>query len=79
MLFRSQEIQAAARDLPLERMLLETDAPFLAPVPKRGKPNRPGYVRHTLEFIAALRGLSPDELEAATDANTRRAYGLPTG
>ena len=73
----AQEIQAAARDLPLSRMLLETDAPFLAPVPKRGKPNRPGYVRHTLEFIAALRGLDPTELEAMTDANTRRAYGLP--
>ncbi|UBV42291.1 TatD family hydrolase [Deinococcus taeanensis] len=72
------DIQAAARDLPLSRLLLETDAPFLAPVPKRGKPNRPGYVRHTLNFIAALRDMDPADLERATDENTRRAYHLPT-
>ncbi|WP_221091121.1 TatD family hydrolase [Deinococcus aquaedulcis] len=71
------EIHAAAREVPLSRLLLETDAPFLAPVPKRGKPNRPGYVRYTLEFIAALRGLDPAELERATDANARRVYNLP--
>lgn len=70
------EIQAAARAVPLDRLLLETDAPFLAPVPKRGKPNRPGYVRHTLEFVAALRGMDAATLEQATDANTRRVYGI---
>jgi len=73
----AREIQDAARTLPLDHLLLETDAPFLAPVPKRGKPNRPGYVRHTLEFIAALRGLDPAELERVTDGNARRVYGLP--
>jgi TatD DNase family protein len=71
------DIHAAARTVPLDRLLLETDAPFLAPVPKRGKPNRPGYVRHTLEFIANLRGLDPAELERMTDANARRVYRLP--
>lgn len=71
------EIQAAAREVPLDRLLVETDAPFLAPVPKRGRPNRPGYVRHTLEFVAALRGMSAEDLERATDENARRAYRLP--
>ncbi|WP_019588467.1 TatD family hydrolase [Deinococcus apachensis] len=73
----AREIQEAARTVPQDRLLVETDAPFLAPVPKRGKPNRPGYVRHTLEFIAGLRGLDADELERVTDANARRVYGLP--
>ncbi|MBZ9750029.1 TatD family hydrolase [Deinococcus sp. HMF7604] len=71
------EIHAAAREVPLSQLLVETDAPFLAPVPKRGKPNRPGYVRYTLEFIAALRGLAPAELERSTDENAQRVYGLP--
>ncbi|MGI8747636.1 MAG: TatD family hydrolase [Deinococcus sp.] len=70
------EIQAAAREVPLERLLVETDAPFLAPVPKRGRPNRPGYVRHTLEFVAGLRGIDPAELERVTDENARRVYRL---
>ncbi|MEW6422350.1 MAG: TatD family hydrolase [Deinococcota bacterium] len=73
----AREIQEAARTLPLDRLLVETDAPFLAPVPRRGKPNRPGYVRYTLDFIAGLRGLDPAELEHATDANARRIYRLP--
>ncbi|WP_425147809.1 TatD family hydrolase [Deinococcus sp.] len=73
------EIQAAAREVPLDRLLLETDAPFLAPVPKRGKPNRPGYVRYTLEFVAALRGMDASELERVTDENARRVYGLGSG
>ena len=72
----AQEIQAAAREVPLDRLLVETDAPFLAPIPRRGKPNRPGYVRHTLEFVAALRGLDPAELERITNENARRAYNL---
>lgn len=70
------EIQEAARTIPLERLLVETDAPFLAPVPKRGQKNRPGYVRHTLEFIAGLRGMDAAELERVTDDNARRVYGL---
>lgn len=73
----AREIQEAARAVPLDRLLLETDAPFLAPVPKRGRPNRPGYVRHTLEFIAALRELAPTELEEVADHNARKVYGLP--
>lgn len=69
-------IQEAARFVPLERLLVETDAPFLAPVPRRGKPNRPGYVRYTLQFLAELRGVSENDLEEQTDANARRVYHL---
>lgn len=72
----AREVQDAARQVPLSRLLVETDAPFLAPVPKRGKPNRPGYVRHTLDFVAGLRGLDAAELERVTDENTRRVYGI---
>lgn len=70
------EIQAAARAVPLDRLLVETDAPFLAPIPKRGKPNRPGYVRYTLDFIAALREMAAEDLERITDANARRVYNI---
>ncbi|WP_272976912.1 TatD family hydrolase [Deinococcus geothermalis] len=73
----AQAIQQAARQVPQDRLLVETDAPFLAPVPKRGQPNRPGYVRYTLDFIAALRGVEAAVLEQVTDANARRVYRLP--
>lgn len=70
------EIQQAAREVPLERLLVETDAPFLAPVPKRGKPNRPGYVRYTLNFLAELRSIDPNELEEILDRNSKAVYKL---
>ncbi|TSA86386.1 TatD family deoxyribonuclease [Deinococcus detaillensis] len=69
-------IQEAACYVPIERLLVETDAPFLAPVPKRGKPNRPGYVRYTLQFLAKLRGLSEEVVQQQTDANARSVYRL---
>ncbi len=72
----AQTIQEAARWVPLERLLVETDAPFLAPVPHRGKPNRPSLVRYTLEFLAALRGLSFAEMERVTDENARACFGI---
>ncbi|EGZ43943.1 TatD family hydrolase [Neisseria wadsworthii] len=67
-------IQEAARYTPLDRILVETDAPFLAPVPKRGKPNEPAYVRHTAEFLAQLRGDTLDNIAAATTANFYRLF-----
>lgn len=67
-------LQAVARRLPRDRLLVETDAPWLAPVPKRGKQNEPAYVRHTAEFLAALRGESLDDLAAATTANFFRLF-----
>ncbi|MFC4456054.1 TatD family hydrolase [Deinococcus sonorensis] len=72
----AQPIRDAALQVPLDRLLVETDAPFLAPVPKRGRPNRPGYVRYTLAFLAELRGMSEAELERITDENARRVYRL---
>lgn len=62
-------IQEAAQYVPLDRLLVETDAPFLAPVPKRGKPNEPAYVRYTAEFIAKLRGESLENIAHATTEN----------
>ena len=67
-------IQEAARYVPLDRMLVETDAPFLAPVPKRGKTNEPAYVRHTAEFLATLRGDTLENIAAATTANFLRLF-----
>lgn len=65
----AKDLQAVARAVPLERMLIETDAPYLAPVPFRGRTNEPGYVRHVAEFIATLRGEPLDRIARATTAN----------
>lgn len=62
-------LREVARRVPLDRLLVETDSPWLAPVPKRGKQNEPAYVRHTAEFLAELRGESFATLAAATSAN----------
>lgn len=62
-------IQDVARQVPLDRILIETDAPYLAPIPHRGKPNEPAYVRHTAEYIAALRNISVEELAEQTTNN----------
>ncbi|MGB5472655.1 MAG: TatD family hydrolase [Gammaproteobacteria bacterium] len=70
-------LQEVARRLPLERMLVETDCPYLAPVPHRGKPNQPAYVRHTAEFIAGLRGVSYDTIATATTANFTALFRPP--
>lgn len=65
----------AVRAVPADRILVETDAPYLAPVPMRGKRNEPAYVRHTAERIAAVRGVSADELIATTGVNAERVFG----
>jgi TatD DNase family protein len=65
----AQELMEVARCMPLERMLVETDSPYLAPVPHRGKPNQPAYVRHVAEHIAELRGESFEQIAAATTQN----------
>lgn len=62
-------IQDVAKQLPIDRMLIETDSPYLAPNPYRGKPNEPAYVRHTAEYIAALRNMSFDEFAEQTTQN----------
>ena len=68
------QIQEAAKYVPADRMLVETDSPFLAPVPKRGKPNEPSYVRYTAEFVAKLRGESVETLAAYTSDNFYRLF-----
>lgn len=73
----AKEIQAAACMVPIDRILFETDAPFLAPMPYRGQKNRPSYVRHTMEAVAALRGISAAELEQHSDWNAKQVYHLP--
>ncbi len=74
----AQSIQAACQYVPLDRLLVETDAPYLAPVPKRGKINEPAFVHYTAEFIAQLRGESLSTLAEATCANTYRLFGKMT-
>ena len=74
---RSDEIRATVRDMPLERLLLETDAPYLAPVPVRGKTNEPAHVVHTLAALAALRGEDANELARQIDANAATVFSLP--
>lgn len=68
------ELREVARSVPQERLLVETDSPFLAPVPHRGKPCEPGYVRDTAAFIAELRGETLEELAAYTTTNFYRLF-----
>ncbi|MFT3850437.1 MAG: TatD family hydrolase [Propionivibrio sp.] len=69
-------VKDVARRVPLDRLLVETDAPYLAPVPYRGKLNQPGYVRHVAEEIARLRGISLEEVATATTGNFLRLFPL---
>ena len=70
----AQEVQAACKMVPLDRLLVETDAPYLAPVPHRGKLNQPAYTRHTAEFVAQLRGIDFEQLAHATSDNFFRLF-----
>jgi TatD DNase family protein len=71
------DVQDVARRVPIERLLIETDSPYLAPVPFRGKPNEPAYVSHVGRFIAQQRGLPDAELGAATTQNFFRLFKIP--
>ncbi len=71
---RSEELRAIAAAAPLERLLVETDAPYLAPEPFRGKPNEPSYVTRTAEVLAKVKGVSASELAAATTANALKVF-----
>lgn len=71
----ARQIQDAAQRLPADRLLVETDSPYLAPIPHRGKPNHPAWVRHVAEFVAQLRGESLEQIAAATTANYLRLFG----
>jgi TatD DNase family protein len=71
---KSTENRDIARDIPADRLLVETDSPYLAPVPYRGKRNEPAYVVHTAAVLGELRGLDKDALAALTTANFRRLF-----
>ncbi|MGA7799710.1 MAG: TatD family hydrolase [Gammaproteobacteria bacterium] len=72
----ARELQDVAQRVPLDRMLVETDSPYLAPVPHRGRPNQPAYVRHVAEFIAELRGEPLERIAEATTANFTSLFGV---
>jgi TatD DNase family protein len=71
---KSNDLREIARDLPSDRLLVETDAPYLAPVPFRGKRNEPGHVPHTAKVLATVRGLEPEALADLTTENFRRLF-----
>ena len=70
------ELAESVRAVPADRLLIETDAPYLAPVPRRGRRNEPAFLPHTCERVAELRGISFEEAAALTTSNARRFYGL---
>ena len=74
---KAQQIRDSAKAVPLDRMLIETDSPFLAPVPHRGKRNEPAYVKEVARQIGELRGLSTEEIGNQTSQNFRRFFSLP--
>jgi TatD DNase family protein len=73
---KNDGLRAVAAEVPLDRLLVETDSPYLAPTPFRGKRNEPAFVRNTAETLAAVRKLSLEELAQVTTDNARRLFGL---
>ncbi|WP_265458445.1 TatD family hydrolase [Enterococcus sp. HY326] len=73
---KALEVQEAAKIVPLDKLLVETDAPYLAPVPYRGKRNEPGYTRYTVEKIAELREIPFDEVAEMTRQNAHKLFGI---
>jgi TatD DNase family protein len=73
---KNEPLREAARRVPLDRLLVETDCPYLAPEPMRGKRNEPAYVRHTVELLARVRGADAAELAARTALNARTFFAL---
>ena len=74
---KAQQIRDSAKEVPLDRMLIETDSPFLAPIPYRGKRNEPAFVKEVARQIGELRGLSSEEVGAQTSQNFYRFFSLP--
>ena len=72
----ANNVRESALVIPDDRILIETDSPFLAPVPMRGNPNEPAYIRHTCEFLAKLRGKDPEDFAELTFANAERCLVL---
>jgi len=74
---KAEELREAARQISADRLLAETDSPYLSPQPRRGRPNEPANVVHTVAALAEARGEDPEELEARLDANAAAAFSLP--
>ena len=72
----AEELRDVVRKLPLDRLLVETDSPYLAPIPYRGKPNQPAYVRETCEYLATLKGVSTEELARITTQNVQKLFKI---
>ena len=73
---KAEETRAAVKEVPLDRLLVETDSPFLAPVPHRGKTNEPAMVSFVGEAVAVEYGREVEEIAQTTSANARRLFGL---
>jgi len=73
---KAKQVHEVVREVPLDYLLVETDCPYLTPVPYRGRRNEPAYVRYTAEAVAALKGLPFEEVAAATTQNALRIFGL---
>ena len=76
-LTKANQLQEAARFCPADRLLVETDSPYLAPVPMRGKRNEPAFVHYVAEVVAQLRGVSTEELADTAACNACRLFGIP--
>ena len=74
---KSDDIRNTIKECPLDQLMIETDAPFLAPVPYRGKRNEPAYVVEVAKCVAAIKKISVDEVDRATTGNAVRFFGLP--
>jgi TatD DNase family protein len=72
----ADNVRAAALAQGLDRLMIETDAPYLTPMPHRGKPNEPAFIRHTAEYCAVLFGVSYEKLATITTANARKFFGI---
>ena len=72
---KSQELANTFRDIPNDRILVETDAPYLAPVPLRGKSNEPSFLKHTVEFLSDIKKLSFEDFSSITTANFFKLFG----
>ncbi|MEF1207983.1 TatD family hydrolase, partial [Photobacterium damselae] len=75
---KSSDLKNVVAQLPLERLLVETDSPFLAPVPFRGKENQPAYVREVAQYVALLKGVSVEEVESVTTDNFFNLFSFAT-